>query len=58
MDLAARLSAFKVVDIKVCRTWMGGQRLDESQLPPFVATVPFGPAEEKRLMEEENYVYF
>lgn len=58
VDLAARLSAFKVVDIKVCKTWMGGEGLDESQLPPFIDTVPFGPAEKQRLIEEENYVYF
>lgn len=58
MDLAARLTAFGVVDIKVCRTWMGTQSLDETQLPPFVGTVPFGPAEHKRLKEEEKYVYF
>lgn len=58
VDLAARLSAFRVVEIKVCKTWMGGEGLDEEQLPPFIATVPFGPAETQRLMQEENYVYF
>lgn len=58
VDLAARLSAFQVVDISVCKTWMGGQGLDESQLPPFIDTVPSGPAEERRLLEEQGYVYF
>lgn len=58
VDLAARLSAFDVVDIKVCKTWMGGKGLDESQLPPFIGTVPLGPAEERRLLNEEAYVYF
>jgi intracellular sulfur oxidation DsrE/DsrF family protein len=58
VDLAARLTAFEVVDIKVCKTWMGGEGLDDSQLPPFIATVPLGPAEERRLMNEEDYVYF
>ncbi len=58
VDLAARLTAFEVVDIKVCKAWLGGQSLDDSQLPPFIATVPLGPAEERRLMNKENYVYF
>ncbi len=58
VDLAARLTAFEVVDIKVCKAWMGGQSLDDSQLPPFIATVPLGPVEERRLMNNENYVYF
>jgi len=58
VDLAARLSAFGVVDIKVCEMWRGGEGLDGSQLPPFVGAIPFGPAEEKRLVEKEGYVYF
>lgn len=58
VDRAARLSAFKVVDIRVCKTWLGGEKLKVSQLPPFITFVPFGPAEERRLMEDQGYVYF
>ena len=58
VDLAARLSAFGVVNIQVCETWMGGQRISKSELPPFIDTIPYAPAEERRLMREENYVYF
>lgn len=58
VDLAARLTAFELVDIKVCETWMGNQRLDKKKLQPFVGTVPFAPAEEKRLVEELGYHYF
>lgn len=58
VDLAAKLSAFKVVDIRVCKTWMGGQSLDESQLLPFIGTVPLGVAEERRLLERQGYNYF
>lgn len=58
VDLAARLSAFKIVDIKVCKTWMGEKGLDESLLPPFIGTVPNGVAEKERLMERGGYVYF
>jgi intracellular sulfur oxidation DsrE/DsrF family protein len=58
VDLAAKLSALEVVDIRVCETWMGGQRIDASELQPFVDTVPYGPAEIKRLRGEQNYIYF
>jgi hypothetical protein len=58
VDLAARLSALRVVDIRVCQTWMGGYNIDASQLQPFVDTVPFGPAEVQRLRRDENYSYF
>ena len=58
VDLAARLSAFEVVDIKVCKTWLDHVQLDEAQLPPFIGTVSYGPAEKRRLMEQEKYVYF
>lgn len=58
VDLAAKLSALQVVDIRVCETWMGGQRIDARELQPFVDTVPFGPAEVERLRGERNYIYF
>ena len=58
VDLAARLSAFKVVDVRVCRTRMGILGREDDVLYPFVGTVPFGPAEIKRLLDEQNYVYF
>ena len=58
VDLAAKLSALGVVDIRVCERWLKGQRLDKSQLLPFVDTVPYGPAEIERLHAEEHYSYF
>lgn len=58
VDLAARLSAFQVVDIKVCETWMKGQKIDAKTLPPFIGTVPYAPDAKKRLLEEQGYVYF
>lgn len=51
VDKAAKLDAFNVVDIKICETWMGINRIRRDQLPAFVDTVPFGPAEEERLIE-------
>ncbi len=58
VDLAAKLSAFNVVDVNVCLTRMGQLKEEPSVLPPFVGTVPFGPAEVERLIEDEEYVYF
>jgi len=58
VDLAARLSAFQVVDIKVCRTRLRFLEQDEVSLFPFVGTVAFGPDEIARLTEEEGYVRF
>ena len=58
VDLAARLAAFEVVDIRICRTQMRVLSQSEDGLYPFVGSVPYGPAEAKRLLEDEQYVYF
>ncbi len=58
VDLAARLSAFQVVDIKICRTRLRFLEQDEASLFPFVGTVAFGPDEIARLTDEEGYVRF
>lgn len=58
IDLAARLSAFQVIEVKVCETRMGVLGRDRSELFPFVGTVPFGPREVQQLLENEQYVYF
>lgn len=58
VDLAAKLSAFNVVDIKVCKTRLGVLGESDEVLPPFIETVPFGPVEVDRLLVEEQYIYF
>lgn len=58
VDRAASLSALGVVEIKACETWMGSKGIDPDQLQPFVATVPYGPAEKRRLVERENFIRF
>lgn len=57
-DLAARLSALNLVDIKVCRVWMGGQSIKEDELLPFIDTVDYWRDEVKRLEQKEGYVSF
>ena len=58
VDLAARLSAFGVIDLKACRAWMRGAGIAEADLQPFVETVSYGPDEVQRLVRESNYIYF
>ena len=57
VDLAARLDAFQAIDIQVCETWLRGASVNKSELPAFIDTVPYGPAQEKKLLEQ-GYEYF
>lgn len=58
VDQAASLSALGVVDVKACRSWMGQNQVQESQLQPFVQTVSYGPAEVSRLIRDQGYISF
>ncbi|MBX2807412.1 MAG: DsrE family protein [Cellvibrionaceae bacterium] len=58
VDLAAKLSAFGVVDVRVCETQTGIMGRQRSSLHSFIGTVPFGPTEIQRLLDQQNYVYF
>lgn len=58
VDLAARLSAFNVVDIKVCDTRRRAMGILENPLYPFVGTVRLGVAEVDRLVTQEKYEFF
>ena len=56
--MAARLTALGILDLSVCETRMDIEGVESESVYPFVRTVPFGPVEVNRLLEEENYVYF
>ncbi|MBE9538278.1 MAG: acyl-CoA transferase [Proteobacteria bacterium] len=58
VDLAARLSALGVVEVMACKTWMGGNSVAAEDLQPFVGTVDYGPDEIRRLVDDEDYLYF
>ena len=58
VDMAARLTAFGVIDLKACRTWMRGASVSETDLQPFVESVSYGPGEVQRLVRESSYIYF
>lgn len=58
VDLAAKLSAFDVIDIRICDSWLERNNFDQTELQPFIGSVEYAPAEEKRLVKEEQYRYF
>lgn len=58
VDTAARLSAFNIVDVKVCKTQIEHITQEQPSLPPFIEEVPYGPKEVERLVKNEGYVYF
>jgi len=49
VDKAAQLDAFRVIDVRVCSTYLRLHHIAPESLPPFVEVVPYGPAEERRL---------
>ena len=57
VDQAARLDAFDVVDVKICRTMMEIRGIPRDDIPSFIEQVPLGSAEVERLVGE-GYVYF
>jgi hypothetical protein len=57
VDLAARLDAFNIIEVKACKRWIGANGIMANELPPFIETVPFGGAERNRLVKA-GYAYF
>ncbi|WP_020406082.1 DsrE family protein [Hahella ganghwensis] len=57
VDKAAQLDAFRVIDVRVCSTYMKLHNISPESLPPFIEIVPYGPAEERRL-RSSGYVDF
>lgn len=54
IDRAARLSAYALLDVRMCETWMSENGVQRDDLPAFIDTVPFAPEEVQRL-EAEGY---
>ena len=57
VDKAAQLDAFRLIDIRVCSTYLRQHNISIESLPPFVEVVPYGPDEELRL-KAKGYVEF
>jgi uncharacterized protein len=58
VDKAASLSAMEVIDVKACISWMTSNKVNPNDLLPFIETVPYGPAEVQRLLNERGYLKF
>jgi len=52
VDQAARLDAYNIIDVRVCELWMSADQVQASELPPFVDTVPNGPAYKNQLLKQ------
>ena len=57
VDLAARLDAANIIDVKMCVTEMQLRDIRNEDIPAFIDLVPFGPDEEARLRRRRGYVY-
>src|SRR3989344_6524878 len=57
VDRAARLSAEKGIEVKMCQTEMRSRAIRDEDVPKFIEFVPYGPDEEDRL-QRRGYVYF
>ncbi len=55
VDQAARLSAYRLLDVRMCETWMQENEIAPADIPAFVKTVRYAPEEIQRL-EAEGYV--
>ncbi len=56
VDLAARLDAAGVIEVKMCQTEMRARDIGRQDVPDFIELVPYGPDEEQRLLRN-GYVY-
>lgn len=55
LDVAARLDAVNVIDMKVCETTMSMRGIERHDIPAFIETVPFAPTEIKE-RREQGYI--
>jgi hypothetical protein len=52
VDLAAKLDAFNIIDMKVCATVLPELGVSKAELPAFIEVVPYAPHEIERLVEK------
>ncbi len=57
VDQAARLSAYRLLDVRMCETWMQANEVAPEDIPAFIRTVRYAPEEIERL-KAEGYVPF
>jgi intracellular sulfur oxidation DsrE/DsrF family protein len=49
VDLAAKLDAYNVIEVKMCQTMMRKRGLKNNDVPGFIELVPYGPDEVEKL---------
>lgn len=52
VDLAAKLDANAIIDLKVCEKAMTKMGVQQEELPAFIESVPYAPDEMMRLLNE------
>ena len=52
VDLAARLDAFDIIDMRICEATMSSMGVERSEVPAFIESVPYAPREISRLLDE------
>jgi uncharacterized protein len=52
IDLAARLDAYEIIDMKVCEKTMSSRGVSRDDIPSFIEPVPFAPTEIERRLQE------
>ena len=52
IDLAARLDAYDVIDMKVCQRTMEMRGVEREEIPSFIESVPFAPTEIKERLND------
>lgn len=57
VDRTALLDAYRLLDVRMCRTWMQENGISDNDLLPFVDTVDFAPEEARRLTAEGYQPY-
>ena len=52
VDLAAKLDAFNIIDMKICETSMSSMGVSRSEVPVFIESVPYAPTEIRNLTDD------
>jgi intracellular sulfur oxidation DsrE/DsrF family protein len=55
VDRAALLDAYRLIDVRMCETWMNRNNVRAEEIPAFIETVPYAPEEIERL-EADGFV--
>lgn len=52
IDRTALLDAYRLIDVRMCETWMRANGISKDELLPFIDPVPYAPDEVRKLTAE------